>query len=62
MSTLLTARTVREIAHELGLRPTKTRGQNFVIDPNTVRMIVEEAQLTPGEQVVEIGPGLGSLT
>ena len=62
MSTLLTARSVREIAHELGLRPTKTRGQNFVIDPNTVRMIVEEAQLTPGEQVVEIGPGLGSLT
>ena len=62
MSTLLTARTVREIAHELGLRPTKTRGQNFVIDPNTVRMIVEEAQLTPGKQVVEIGPGLGSLT
>lgn len=62
MSTLLTARTVREIAEELGLRPTKTRGQNFVIDPNTVRMIVEEAQLEPGEEVVEIGPGLGSLT
>lgn len=62
MSTLLTARTVREIAGELGLRPTKTRGQNFVIDPNTVRMIVAEAKLTPGETVVEVGPGLGSLT
>lgn len=62
MTTLLTARTVREIAAELGLRPTKQRGQNFVIDPNTVRMIVAEAQLEPGITVAEVGPGLGSLT
>lgn len=62
MTTLLTARTVREIADELGLRPTKQRGQNFVIDPNTVRMVVAEAQLDPGITVAEVGPGLGSLT
>ena len=62
MTTLLTARTVREIAAELRLRPTKQRGQNFVIDPNTVRMIVAEAQLEPGITVAEVGPGLGSLT
>lgn len=62
MNTLLTARSVRDLADELGLRPTKTRGQNFVIDPNTVRMIVAEAALAPGETVAEVGPGLGSLT
>ena len=42
--------------------PTKQRGQNFVIDPNTVRMIVGAAQLEGPQTVVEIGPGLGSLT
>jgi len=62
VTTLLSARTVRELAARLGLRPTKQRGQNFVIDPNTVRMIVAEAQLPPGCTVVEVGPGLGSLT
>ncbi|MYM18693.1 16S rRNA (adenine(1518)-N(6)/adenine(1519)-N(6))-dimethyltransferase RsmA [Brevibacterium sp. 5221] len=62
MTTLLTARSVRALAAELDLRPTKQRGQNFVIDPNTVRMIVAEAQLPPGAPVAEVGPGLGSLT
>lgn len=62
MTDLLTAATIRELADELGLRPTKQRGQNFVIDPNTVRMIVAEAALAPGQPVVEVGPGLGSLT
>jgi 16S rRNA (adenine1518-N6/adenine1519-N6)-dimethyltransferase len=53
---------VRSLATSLGVRPTKQRGQNFVIDPNTVRRIVRAAELTPGEHVLEIGPGLGSLT
>ncbi|RBP68158.1 dimethyladenosine transferase [Brevibacterium sanguinis] len=60
--TLLTARDIREIAADLGLRPTKQRGQNFVIDPNTVRSIVAAADLDGPQNVVEIGPGLGSLT
>jgi 16S rRNA (adenine1518-N6/adenine1519-N6)-dimethyltransferase len=46
----------------LDLRPTKKLGQNFVIDPNTIRKIVAAAQLSPTDKVVEIGPGLGSLT
>jgi 16S rRNA (adenine1518-N6/adenine1519-N6)-dimethyltransferase len=53
---------VRQLAARLDLRPTKQRGQNFVIDPNTVRRIVREAQVGPDDVVVEIGPGLGSLT
>lgn len=66
--TLLTARDIREIAADIGLRPTKQKGQNFVIDPNTVRSIVTAARpepasdLEPACHVVEIGPGLGSLT
>ncbi|QTE28918.1 16S rRNA (adenine(1518)-N(6)/adenine(1519)-N(6))-dimethyltransferase RsmA [Pengzhenrongella sicca] len=53
---------IRALAGRLGLRPTKTLGQNFVIDGGTVRKIVRSARITPGERVVEVGPGLGSLT
>ncbi|MFC0627798.1 16S rRNA (adenine(1518)-N(6)/adenine(1519)-N(6))-dimethyltransferase RsmA [Kribbella deserti] len=54
---------VRSLAARLGLRPTKQRGQNFVIDPNSVRRIVRAAGLAEtGETVLEVGPGLGSLT
>jgi 16S rRNA (adenine1518-N6/adenine1519-N6)-dimethyltransferase len=53
---------IRALAAELGLRPTKTLGQNFVHDPNTVRRIVRAAVLDPGDVVLEVGPGLGSLT
>ncbi|MFD7920785.1 16S rRNA (adenine(1518)-N(6)/adenine(1519)-N(6))-dimethyltransferase RsmA [Streptomyces sp. NPDC059740] len=53
---------VRELATALGVRPTKQRGQNFVIDANTVRRIVRTAEVRPEDTVVEIGPGLGSLT
>ena len=53
---------VRSLAAELDLRPTKQRGQNFVIDANTVRRIVRESGVTAGDVVVEVGPGLGSLT
>jgi 16S rRNA (adenine1518-N6/adenine1519-N6)-dimethyltransferase len=59
---LLTAPDVRQLADALGLRPTKTLGQNFVIDPNTVRRIVRAADVGAGDVVVEVGPGLGSLT
>ncbi|MFG2399422.1 16S rRNA (adenine(1518)-N(6)/adenine(1519)-N(6))-dimethyltransferase RsmA [Streptomyces lydicus] len=53
---------IRELAGALGVRPTKQRGQNFVIDANTVRRIVRTAEVRPDDVVVEIGPGLGSLT
>ena len=53
---------VRQLAAGLDLHPTKQRGQNFVIDANTVRRIVRESGVTPDDVVVEIGPGLGSLT
>jgi 16S rRNA (adenine1518-N6/adenine1519-N6)-dimethyltransferase len=60
--TLLGPADVRSLAAALDLRPTKQRGQNFVIDANTVRRIVREAGLGPDDVVVEVGPGLGSLT
>nr|WP_257795136.1 16S rRNA (adenine(1518)-N(6)/adenine(1519)-N(6))-dimethyltransferase RsmA [Arthrobacter sp. zg-Y1116] len=50
------------MAEELGVRPTKSLGQNFVIDGNTIRRIVAAADIAPGETVLEVGPGLGSLT
>ncbi|WP_244931539.1 16S rRNA (adenine(1518)-N(6)/adenine(1519)-N(6))-dimethyltransferase RsmA [Nocardioides sp. W7] len=53
---------VRQLAAELDLRPTKQRGQNFVIDANTVRRIVRESGIGPTDVVLEVGPGLGSLT
>ena len=59
---LLTAADVRSLATRLDLRPTKTLGQNFVIDPNTVRRLVRTAGVGVDDVVVEVGPGLGSLT
>ena len=59
---LLGAGQIRDLAGRLGVRPTKKWGQNFVIDANTVRRIVRLADLSPSDVVVEIGPGLGSLT
>jgi 16S rRNA (adenine1518-N6/adenine1519-N6)-dimethyltransferase len=53
---------VRRLAAELDIRPTKKLGQNFVHDPNTVRKIVTAAGLTQDDIVLEVGPGLGSLT
>jgi 16S rRNA (adenine1518-N6/adenine1519-N6)-dimethyltransferase len=53
---------VRTLAERLGVRPTKRLGQNFVHDPNTVRRIARLAELDPHDVVLEIGPGLGSLT
>ncbi|MEO8106421.1 MAG: 16S rRNA (adenine(1518)-N(6)/adenine(1519)-N(6))-dimethyltransferase RsmA [Actinomycetes bacterium] len=59
---LLGAAAVRELAQHLGVRPTKRWGQNFVVDANTVRRIVRVADVDSGTVVVEVGPGLGSLT
>jgi 16S rRNA (adenine1518-N6/adenine1519-N6)-dimethyltransferase len=60
--TLLGPAEIRDLAEMLGVNPTKKLGQNFVIDGNTVRRIVKVAAVQPGETVVEVGPGLGSLT
>lgn len=59
---LLGAADVRRLAESCGIRPTKQRGQNFVHDANTVRRIVKASGITGDDVVVEIGPGLGSLT
>ncbi|WES64895.1 16S rRNA (adenine(1518)-N(6)/adenine(1519)-N(6))-dimethyltransferase RsmA [Microbacter sp. GSS18] len=59
---LLGAAEIRSLAAELDVTPTKKLGQNFVVDANTVRKIVHVADVRDGERVVEVGPGLGSLT
>lgn len=59
---LLGAAELRALAAELDLRPTKRLGQNFVHDANTVRRLVRLAGVAAGETVLEVGPGLGSLT
>lgn len=62
MVELLGGADIRQMADALGVVPTKKFGQNFVTDPNTIRKIVASAKLGDHETVVEIGPGLGSLT
>lgn len=59
---LLSASFIRELCLTLNIRPTKQLGQNFVVDASTVRKIVAAANLTEGTKVLEVGPGLGSLT
>jgi 16S rRNA (adenine1518-N6/adenine1519-N6)-dimethyltransferase len=59
---LLTARDIRRMATDLNLRPTKVLGQNFVTDANTVRRIARTAGVGADDVVIEVGPGLGSLT
>lgn len=53
---------LRELLDSHGLAPRRERGQNFVADPNTVRRIAALAEIGPDDRVIEIGPGLGSLT
>jgi 16S rRNA (adenine1518-N6/adenine1519-N6)-dimethyltransferase len=53
---------IRDLAAQLDLQPTKKLGQNFVVDGNTVRKIVRAGQVGAGDEVLEVGPGLGSLT
>lgn len=62
MTGLLGPADLRALAQRLGLRPSKRLGQNFVHDANTVRRIVAAADLVAGDVVLEVGPGLGSLT
>jgi 16S rRNA (adenine1518-N6/adenine1519-N6)-dimethyltransferase len=59
---LLTPGDIRELAGRLNVRPSKRLGQNFVVEPGTVRRIAALAALKPGDVVLEVGPGLGSLT
>ncbi len=58
----LTRKDVLELLHRHGLRPSRALGQNFVVDPNTVRRIARLADVGPGDRVLEVGAGLGSLT
>jgi 16S rRNA (adenine1518-N6/adenine1519-N6)-dimethyltransferase len=59
---LLGARDIRDIAAQLGVQPTKKLGQNFVVEPGSVRQIAALARPEPGDVILEVGPGLGSLT
>ena len=59
---LLGAAEIRELARRLGVRPSKRLGQNFVVEPGTVRKIASLAGVGPDDVVLEVGPGLGSLT
>ena len=59
---LLTPGDIRELAERLGVRPAKRLGQNFVVEPGTVRRIAALAAIGPEDVVLEVGPGLGSLT
>ena len=58
----LQAPDIRALAERTGVSPSKSKGQNFVIDANTVRKIVSLSGAQPGEHVLEVGPGFGSLT
>lgn len=62
MPELLGARRLRELLDEHGVRPSKSLGQNFVVDPNTIRKVVSVSGVGPGDRVLEIGAGAGSLT
>jgi 16S rRNA (adenine1518-N6/adenine1519-N6)-dimethyltransferase len=59
---LLTPATISELVERHGLRPSRALGQNFLADPNTARRIVRLAEVRAGDRVIEIGPGIGSLT
>ncbi|HEX4862852.1 MAG TPA: rRNA adenine N-6-methyltransferase family protein, partial [Acidimicrobiales bacterium] len=58
----LSRRQVADLLDKHGLRPSRALGQNFVVDPNTVRRIARLAEVGAGDRVLEVGPGLGSLT
>ena len=58
----LTRTQVRDLLDRYEIRPKRSLGQHFVVEPNTVRRIAELSGVGPGDRVVEIGPGLGCLT
>ena len=59
---MLGAAAVRDLLERHGIEPSRALGQNFVVDPNTIERIVRSARVEPGDRVIEIGPGVGSLT
>lgn len=59
---MLGAAAVRDLLDRHGVSPSRALGQNFVVDPNTIERIVRAASVEPGDRVVEVGPGVGSLT
>lgn len=59
---MLSATQIRDLARRYDVHPSKALGQNFVVDPNTIRRIVRLAEIAPDDLVVEVGPGFGSLT
>jgi 16S rRNA (adenine1518-N6/adenine1519-N6)-dimethyltransferase len=61
-ATLLTATQIRDLARRHGFRPSKALGQNFVVDPNTIRRIVRLAEISADDRVLEVGAGVGALT
>jgi 16S rRNA (adenine1518-N6/adenine1519-N6)-dimethyltransferase len=61
-ATLLTATQIRDLARRHDFRPSKALGQNFVVDPNTIRRIVRLAEVSPDDRVLEVGAGVGALT
>jgi 16S rRNA (adenine1518-N6/adenine1519-N6)-dimethyltransferase len=62
MSSYLNAKMIRQLARDVDLKPSKGKGQNFLTDANTVRRIVKHADVSDRDTVLEVGPGLGSLT
>src|SRR2546423_12242704 len=61
-ATLLTATQIRDLARRHGFRPSKALGQNFVVDPNTIRRIGRLAEISADDRVLEVGAGVGALT
>lgn len=59
---MLTPSQVRDLARRFDIRPTRSLGQNFMIDPNAIRRVVRRAEIQPGDEVIEVGAGLGTLT
>ena len=58
----LTRTQVKDLLQKYGISPRKSLGQNFVVEPNTIRQIIELASIKPDDFIIEVGPGIGSLT
>lgn len=62
LNKFISASEIRDLAKELNLKPSKKLGQNFVIDPNSIEKIIRHSSVDQTDVVLEVGPGLGSLT
>ena len=58
----LTRTQVKELLQKYDISPRKSLGQNFVVEPNTIRQVIELASIKSDDSVIEVGPGIGSLT